>query len=165
MVRTRAKPLAKLARYWTVLCVTLVTFVLNITEDIRDWMTYDHTNGCRSAYTEMLHLPLHLYHPSVNVDVQRSHGWECKIWHIILREVKSDSYLAAGMCSPCALVVIVFMARDLGVISNSKLRARIQPYSGTFFETSVFTPEFAWRTTQMDVDGTSGWQSWSDRMI
>jgi hypothetical protein len=63
------------------------------------------------------------------------------------------------MCNRCALVVIVFMARDLGVISNSKLRAQIQPYFGTFFETSVFALEFAWRTTQMDVDGTSGWQS------
>ena len=45
----------------------------------------------------------------------------------------SDNYLATGMCTRCALVVIVFMARDLGVISNSILRARIQPYFGTFF--------------------------------
>jgi len=94
---------------------------------------HDHSYGLRSAYTEILHLPLHLYHPSADVNVQRSHGWECKIWHTTLREVKSDSYLAAGMCNRCALVVIVFMARDLGVISNSILRARIQPYFGTFF--------------------------------
>jgi hypothetical protein len=68
-----------------------------------------------------------------------------------------DTYLAAGMRNGCALVVVVFMVRDLGVISNSKLRIRIQPYFGTFFETSVLALEFAWRTTQMDADRTSGW--------
>ena len=120
---------------------------------------HDHSYSRRSAYTEILHLPLQLYRPSANVNVRRSHGLECKIFHIILWEVKSDSYLAAGMCNRCTLVVIVFMARDLGVISNSKLRAQIQPYFGTFFETSVFALEFARCTTQMDVDGTSEWQS------
>jgi hypothetical protein len=40
----------------------------------------------------------------------------------MLQEVKCDSYLAAGVCNRCALVVIVFMARDLKVLSNSRLR-------------------------------------------
>jgi len=62
------------------------------------------------------------------------------------------------MRNGCALVVVVFMVRDLGVISNSKLRVRKQLYFGTFFETSVLALEFAWRTTQMDADRTSGWQ-------
>lgn len=52
----------------------------------------------------------------------------------------------------------------LGVISNNKLTARTHPYFGTFFETSVFALEFAWRATQMNVDGTSKWESRSDRI-
>jgi len=43
----------------------------------------DHSYSCRSTYTETPHLPLHLYLLSAEVDV-RSHGWEYKIWHIIL---------------------------------------------------------------------------------
>ena len=42
------------------------------------------------------------------------------IYIIILWEVKSESYLAAGMCNRFALVIIVFVARDLRVISNSR---------------------------------------------
>jgi hypothetical protein len=77
-----------------------------------------------------------------------------------LQEVKKDSYLAAGMSSCCTLVVIILMVRDLRVISNlGKLGVRTQPYFSTFFETSVFAMEFAWRTTQMDVDGTAEWPS------
>ncbi|SRR6266540_595050 len=53
----------------------------------------------------------------------------------------SDNYLATGMCTRCALVVIVFMARDLGVISNSKLRARMQPYLCTFFASECMDHE------------------------
>jgi hypothetical protein len=66
--------------------------------------------------------------------------------------MKGDIYLAAGMCKRCALMVIVFMVEDLGVMSNSKLGNLIWPYFSTFFETSVFALEFARRTTQMDVD-------------
>ena len=34
----------------------------------------DHSYGRMSTYTEILHLPLHLYHPSAYVSEQRSHG-------------------------------------------------------------------------------------------
>jgi hypothetical protein len=34
----------------------------------------DHSYGCMSTYAEILHLSLHLYHPSADVNEQRSHG-------------------------------------------------------------------------------------------